>query len=149
MRVPANLIQESKYTTGGEFVFKNTNTPYKGYYYNLNNSYFIGKTFDPNAEEIIKIQNSNILLSNLSTFIYSTITGITSQQLSPKKIQSIIPTSLDRYFVKYNNIIKEVSKDTYTLVLNDPTYQTAYIDNTHPIDQADKQMPGLKTFLTG
>ena len=158
MKVPANLIESGKYTTGGEFVFKNTNTPYKGYYYILNNSYFIGKDFNVNAEEIIKIQNSNQLLSNSSTFAYSFLSGVTSQQIAPKKVQSV-QSNIEsdavsvRYFVKKINIspiiIKEVNKDTYDSLKNDPFYQTTYIGPDQNIDQANTQLPGLKAFLLG
>lgn len=162
MRVPLNLIKTGKYTTGGEFVFKNTNASYKGYYYELNDSYFIGKKFNPEAEEIIKLKDSNLLLSNAATFIYSTISGITSQQLAPKKIQSIQP-NMDtdivpvRYFVKQTNIIpssiKEVNEDTYNSVLNNPLFQTTFVGKhngiNQSIDQANIQIPGLKSFLVG
>ena len=40
MRIPSNIIQTGKYTSGGEFVEKLTNKPYQGYYYELNGSLY-------------------------------------------------------------------------------------------------------------
>jgi hypothetical protein len=37
MRIPKNIISENLYTQGNEFVDAKTNSPYQGYYYELNN----------------------------------------------------------------------------------------------------------------
>jgi hypothetical protein len=158
MRVPLNLIKTGKYTTGGEFVFKSTNASYKGYYYELNGSYFIGKEFKENADEIIKIKEANTLLSRASTFMYSYVSGITSQQLARDPLKSIQPNMETdvvpiRYFARKTNVIpiniKEISLETYDSVKNDPLYQTTFISKIQSIDKADTQMPGLKLFLFG
>lgn len=157
MKIPTNLIQ-TKYTTGGELIYKNTNTPYKGYYYVLNDSFFAGKNFNVHASELIKIEDSNKLLNNSSTMMYSLISGKSSQQLVPKSIRSFhfdneIVNTDTRYFIRNLNIypilIKEVTKTTYNSVKNDHLYQTTFINTSQSIEQADKQLPGLKAWLLG
>jgi hypothetical protein len=157
MRIPANLITGS-YTSGTEFVYKQTNVPYKGYYYSLNNSYYTGKSYNSESIEIITLSQANSLLSDPDTAVYAFISGITSQQLQKEKITSIqvdIENNpvLSRYFCSnvnvYPKLIKEISKATYDSIKNDPLYQTTFLDSTQGIDQADKQLPGLKTWLLG
>jgi hypothetical protein len=160
MRVPSNLIKTGKYTTGGEFVFPRTNTPYKGYYYEFNSSYFIGKEFNANAEEIIKIKETNSLLSRAATFVYSYISGVSTQQLQTPKITSVqnIPRNQEyRLFCKQINIspetIKEIDEPTYLSLQNVPLFITTFIgtyDGVYQnVDQANTQLPGLKSFLLG
>jgi len=52
MRIPANVIETGKYTSGGEFVYKLNQSPYKGYYYILNERFFEGKEYKADAQEI-------------------------------------------------------------------------------------------------
>lgn len=158
MRVPKNRIQTGKYTSGGEFLYKKTETPYQGYYYILNNLYYAGKEFKNDAPEIIKIASANILSFSSATSIFSALSGITSQKLRPPKIPSLpvgrIKTEEVRYFSKQINIqptiIKEINKETYeSLQTNDGLYQTIAVGSNQSIDDADKKMPGLKAFLLG
>jgi hypothetical protein len=162
MRIPKNIIQTNKYTSGKEFVYKLTQTPYQGYYYILNNLFYIGKEYNQDAPELIKITQSNTLLYNSKTAIFSVISGISSQFLKIPKIKSIqsniesnsIPV---RYFSQQINIqpilIKEISKETYESIQEVSLYKTTFIGNYNgniqTLDQADKQMPGLKSFLLG
>jgi hypothetical protein len=73
MKVPSNIIVKSQYTQGKEFIYSDTYEMYQGYYYEMNSRYFIGRTFDPNAREILKLQSDKVdklrLNSKLSTFI--------------------------------------------------------------------------------
>lgn len=155
MIIPSNIIQK-KYTSGGEFVSKQTNIVYKGYYYILNNTYYAGKEYAPNSPEIIKISQYNKLLNNQETAIYSAITGLTSDQL--KEPTDLISTydekELTRYFYKKVTdvnpiIIKETNKETYDRLKNNPSYQTTFFNNIKKLDEAEKEMPGLKLFLRG
>ena len=82
MRIPSNIIQTGKYTSGNEFVEEKTNKPYQGYYYELNGSLYTGKEYNGNAIKIIKIKESNSLFNNLKTILFSAISGISSQSLS-------------------------------------------------------------------
>jgi hypothetical protein len=158
MKIPKNIIQTGKYTSGGEFYFKITQAPYKGYYYILNDSYYVGKEYSENASEIIKIQQTNNMLFRGSTAIFSVISGITSQMLKPPKVTSVQSniesnSISERYFSSQINVkptlIKEINKDTYDSLQENPLYQTTFIGPTQSIDQAEKQLPGLKTFLLG
>ena len=158
MRIPKNIIETDKYTTGGELVYKETQTSYKGYYYILNNRYFVGKEYIVNAPELIKIQQSNTLLYRPSTAIFSAVSGITSKSLRSPKVSSIQPNignnpTSTRYFSQQINVkpitIKEISKETYDSLQGNSLFTTTFIGPTQNIDQAEKQMPGLKAFLIG
>mgnify|MGYP003345914726 CR=1 FL=1 len=166
MRVPSNIIIKGKYTAGNEFVDPNTNDPYIGYYYQINENFFQGKVFSINAPQIIRKQDSNKLLDNPSTKIYSQLKGITSQQLeSPEYAHLPYPPLVGneyngpvivRYFVKKINvfpiIIREVDRLAFQRLTNDPLYQTlsvSSVDINNRIDELDKTMPGLKAFLIG
>ena len=158
MRIPKNLIETGKYTSGKEFVYKITQTPFQGYYYILDNLYYVGKEYNKDAPELIKITSSNTLLNRKSTSIFSLVSGITSQALKTPKITSVQPNiennKVDtRYFSRQVNIqpiiIKEIDKESYDSLQNNPLYQTTFIGNGQTIDQANTQMPGLKAFLIG
>lgn len=157
MRVPANIIETGKYTSGGEFVTQKTQKPYQGYYYIINDRYFAGKEYKSDAEEIIQVKESNTLLYRLATAAFSLASGITSQSLRTPKISSIQPniegSSVSvRYFSQQTNVkpilIKEISKETYDSLQGNALYRTTFIGPEQSIDQAEKQMPGLKTFLS-
>ena len=165
MRVPSNIITTNKYTIGNEFVSPNTNEPYTGYYYEINGSFFQGKSFNPNSPKIIKKQNSNKLLDNPNTKTYAQLTNVTSQQLAPSEYTHLPFTTLAasdygdpniiRYFVKQLNtspiLIRETDKISFQNLSNNPTYQILSIEsaNINRLDEIDKIMPGLKAFLVG
>ena len=158
MKIPKNIIKTGKYTSGGEFYFKITQAPYSGYYYILNKLYYAGKEYNEKAPEIVKIQQTNNMLFRGSTATFSLLSGITSQMLTSPKVTSVQPNTEsnsvpERYFSSQINIqptiIKEISKDTYDSLQGNSLYQTTFIGPTQSIDQADKQLPGLKAFLIG
>lgn len=162
MRVPSNIIIKGKYTAGDEFVDPNTNESYQGYYYQINESFFKGKIFSINASKIIRKQDSNKLLDNPKTKTYSQISGVTSQQLETPQYAHLpinsdirnIPNNFIKYFVKQLNVypilIREVDKIAFQELSNNPLYQTLAVEayNLTELDALDKQMPGLKTFLS-
>lgn len=162
IRIPSNKIQ-SKYTSGGELMFKETYREYMGYYYELNNNIYAGKEFNSSAPELMKINSPKVnrLLTNPATLIYGKISKI-------KLPSSVIPSFIyqsnkqttrfaDRYFTQKTNvvpiIIKEIDKDTYNIIKNDPIYVSIIIkwdnegSNTLTLENAEKQMPGIKKFL--
>ena len=158
MKIPKNIIQTGKYTSGGEFYTKDQQVSYKGYYYILNDSYYAGKEYSNKAPELIKIEQANTMLFNPSLAIFSVISGITSQMLKSPKVISIQPniesnSVPERYFSSQINIkptlIKEISKNTYDSLQENPLYQTTFIGPTQSIDQANNQLPGLKIWLLG
>jgi hypothetical protein len=166
MRVPKNIIQVGKYTSGGEFVEEKTNKPYQGYYYELNGSLYTGREYSIDAIKIIKKQDQNQLYNSSNTALFSLVSGITSQQLTVPPINSTNVNSLyneglrsyssTRFFIQKINvnpiIIKEVDEKSYISVRGNPLFKTTFIGNyngvNQTIDQAEKQMPGLKTFLS-
>jgi hypothetical protein len=173
MRVPKNIIQVGKYTSGNEFVEEKTNKPYQGHYYELNGSLYTGIEYSMNAVKIIKKQDQNQLYNGSNTALFSLISGITSQQLAVPSINSISnskrddlppinqsasptpPTSTQFFIQKINVnpiIIKEVDEKSYISVRGNPLYKTTFIGVYNGVDQnldkAEAQMPGLKTFLS-
>jgi len=163
MRVPKNKIQTGKYTSGGEFVELLTNKEYQGYYYGLNNKFYIGKEFNTNAAELVRIQQQNQLYNqSRSTALFSFISGIASQALISPRVEGkpVAPTNVPkiniinsvRYFSQQTNVkpitIKEISKETYDSLQGNDLYRTTFVGPDQTIDQAEKQMPGLKTFLS-
>ena len=164
IRIPKNIIVESKYTIGGEFILLSLYQQYQGYYYEMNGKYFAGKEFDQNAPELQKIisPKSNSLLALASTFLFGKLSGI---NVNSSTIPTYVyqPTEEDynrgysiRYFYKKINtnpiLIREINKETYDSLLNNPLYQVISIrwtirpENVN-IEEAEKQMPGLKAFL--
>jgi hypothetical protein len=127
----------------------------------MNSRYFIGRTFDPNAREILKLQSDKVDKLKLNPKLFTFISLLKTKLPNITKISSILPDGRNstRYFAKklnYNPIlIKEISEDTFNKLQTDPTYQTITLTlsagDYDPVilDQADKQMPGLKSFLLG
>jgi len=160
MRVPANTI-EIKYTSGDEFVFSFNYKFYQGHYYEFNDKFFAGKEFNIYASELVKANSKeiNTSLTNPKTFIYGSFTKIPPKS-SPKLI-SIAKTDLDvdtegveTYYAKKINVnppaIKEIDKKTFDQLQQDPFYQVISLKpDRSNLDQADQQMPGLKTWLLG
>jgi len=161
MRVPSNII-EIKYTPGNDFVFSLNYKYYQGYYYELNGKIFAGKEFNANSPELIKPNNNNIntLLTDAKTYTYGFLSKIKLNNVSPSSI--ISKGNINggmRYFSKKVNtnpiLIKEITKETFKQYQNDPFYQViniefpegGYFGNQKSLDDAEKIMPGIKTFL--
>jgi hypothetical protein len=165
MKIPSNIIKENQYTIGKEFIIKDTYKDYQGYYYELNGKYFIGKKFNINALELIKINSSevNSLLLNSNTNFYGNISKI---KIPQNKVKSIpfAPADTDfnqgykvRYFTKQINInpifIKEINKDQFIQLQTNSLYQTLeikyYFDLTdNELNELNKKMPGIKEYLS-
>lgn len=162
MIIPSNLIKVN-YTSGGEFIYLSDYKEYQGYYYLLGNKFFVGDKFSPDSKELIKTNSNNInpLLSNASTYTYGLLSRNSSQQLSSPKFNPLPKSNLDTdqepietYYARKINInptiIKQVNKETYLNLQTDPFYQTALLKpDRSNLEEAEKQMPGLKAFLTG
>jgi hypothetical protein len=140
---PKNRIQLNLYTNGDEYVYKASNTSYRGYYYKLyNGTFFTGKTpNDGDSQEIIlatetpEVQVLSQPDKYLTKALDSTYDAVLYEELTsevdfPKKVpypQYPVPTAQDykigefqRYFVKKVNVsvYMEVSQDTYNNVFN-------------------------------
>ena len=166
MRLPKNIISENLYTSGNEFVDATTNALYQGYYYEINGKFYAGGTFDSKAPEIIKIKEANSLFNNISTALFSALSGISSQALLSPIIKgnpvgySDLLSGHDNEVLFFSKqatatpiLIKYIDENTYLSLQGIATYQTIYIGdykgNTITPEQAYSQMPGLKTFLGG
>lgn len=162
MKIPSNII-EIKYTSDKEFVFSLNYKYYQGYYYELNGKTFAGKEFNANAPELIRSNSSNVntLLTDSKTYTYGFLSKVKLNSVSPSSI--ISKGNINggiRYFSKKNNtnpiLIREITKETFIQYQNDPFYQTISIDfpeggyfgNQKSLDDAEKIMPGIKTFIT-
>jgi hypothetical protein len=166
MRIPKNTISENLYTSGNEFVDATTNASYQGYYYEINGKFYAGGTFDSKAPEIIKIKEANSLFDNISTALFSALSGISSQALASPIIKGN-PVGYNDLLSGHGNevlffskqstatpiLIKYIDENTYLSLQGIAAYQTIYIGdykgNTITPEQAYSQMPGLKTFLGG
>jgi hypothetical protein len=166
--IPLNAIT-IKYTSGNEFVNIKTNAPYTGNYYNFNNKIYAGKEYNPSNPELVKSQNSNKLLNNKATSVYSVVSGVSSQDLQTPKINSLpnkgkgITTDTPRFFCRNTTqkdiIIKEIDETTYNSLKTNPLYQTtSIIFSPSPgyergiplnLNQAEKELPGITIFLAG
>jgi len=158
MKVPKNKIKTGKYTSGGEFVELLSNKSYQGYYFGLNNKFYIGREYSSDAIELVRVQQQNQLYSQgQSTALFSFLSGITSQVLSSPRVPGIPPqlndTNTTRYFSQQINvkpiIIKEITKEVYDSLQENPLYKTTFVGPSQDINQAEKQIPGLKSFLRG
>lgn len=141
---PLSQIVSNLYTNGGEFVYKNTLTPYVGNYWKTSKGiYYTGKTpQDTPSQEIIEYKDPiNETFNNLNNpspvnkvnyfSKYDELKNIDSLKITYLPLYSPnIPTSKDyqigeyrRYFCKKTNeiIYLEINKETYDkLIEKDP-----------------------------
>jgi hypothetical protein len=162
IRIPQNQIVESKYTVGKEYLLLSTHKEYQGYYYELNNKTFAGKEFNTNAPEIIKITSDKVnpLLLNTATYLYGLLSKVKINNTKFNSLSKLDDPDIDTfpditevtntyYSKKINsNIIKQISKETFSELQSNPLYVTTSVnpDNSN-IDEADKIIPGLKDFI--
>jgi hypothetical protein len=153
VRIPSNQIVTSKYTAGNEFLIESTNAVYIGYYYELNNNLYSGKSYNEKAPKLIKIKDRNTLRTNPSTLIYGLISGI--------KLNSTVPPSFifqynsdTRYFSYQLNkkLIKEIDKDTFTNFQSNPLYTVVSLSyvggfKDSELKEAEKIIPGITTYV--
>lgn len=161
IKVPENQILV-KEASEGEFVYSGTNTPFSGSYYQLNNKFYEGSSFNFGALSLTKAEKSNKLLRNGATAIFSFLSGITSDLLSAPIINEIsgFPDGDTNYFYTQTNvtpsIIKEIDEESYRKLQNNPLYKTTFIGIHDGVfqneDQAEQQIPGVasvRSFLAG
>jgi hypothetical protein len=160
MRYPKNQLKENQYTPGGEFIDTSNNRIYSGYYWEINGSYFIGKTASNNAIKLKKASPEEIQRAQLNKT--EGINNISKGTiLSSNSIVISIPpntsTSNIRYFLKQINItpvvIKEINKSTFDNIKNNGLYQTLSLNtnsiypNSPALNVAEKNFFGIKAFL--
>jgi hypothetical protein len=169
LRIPQNQVVQSKYTAGKEYIIESTYREYIGYYYELNNKFFAGKELDLNAPLLIPFpknnndNNINKLLTNSATYVYGRIskTKILNNKVTSQP-KSDTSTNTDKggalflqFFCKKINsnpiLIKSIDEDTYIKLQKDPLYITTFIGTynkkSQSIEEAEKQVPGIKDFV--
>ena len=155
-KIPSNLIT-TNYTSGKEFVYVSDNKHYQGYYYEINSKFFVGKEFNNNAPEIIKLTSSKInpLLLKAATSLFGRLTGI---KLDDIKVPSFFYNYQGdiRYFLSKNNtsplLIKEIDKKTFDQFQNDSLYSSVSLTfkggfSENELKEAEKKIPGITTFV--
>jgi hypothetical protein len=163
IRIPKNQTVESKYTSGKEYMFASTQNEYKGYYYEVKGKVFAGEKFNPGDPEIVKIKsdNYNMLLGKASTYLYGLVSKVklpNSKPVSSSIFQKKDPNEryVNRYFtqkVNQTSLIKEINEESFNNTKKNPLYNSVAIkwdttsSNEAAIDQAEKQIPGIKEFL--
>ena len=166
MKVPLNIIETGKYTIGKEFINTSTNKEYQGYYYELNNKYFIGKEFNNKAPELIKLNSSNFIFHNIDKE-YGRLTKINPKSIQfPKTIHNPDMSAKDAsgenfltyYAKKINNypiLIREINKENYLELQNNNVWQVIALVTTQgdvginieELNKAEKEMSGIKPWL--
>lgn len=160
LRIPQNQIVQSKYTSGGEYIFENTYKEYQGYYYEANGKIFAGKEPTLNAPVLIPVSRDevgsnflNLLLTSAATYVYG---KISKTKIPNTKVSSVIYNNEDnvRYFSYQitNKIIKEINKDTFDKLKLDPLYKTVQLTHNpgfseQELNNAENNIPGIKTFV--
>lgn len=161
MIIPSNLIKTG-YTVGGVFVKASDNTNYIGYYYTLNNSYYEGQSYDPNASLLLSGSQQNTFLNNAGTFTYAVLTGLAPQDIEAPSTTTVLFPIIDfpnipapdiRYFYQDTTklptiLIREINEDTYNNLQSYPLYKTTYIGNGQTLDQAETQIPGITDWIS-
>jgi len=168
LRIPSNQIKFN-YTAGKEYMFISTHNEYQGHYYKFNGKTFAGKEFDLYAPELIKIPVDNKgsslfnpLLTNAATYLYGKISNTQINNFTPTSIVGKVSQEKTiRYFTKKINnnpiLIKEISKEDYMILQKQPNPLLQIINIQFPpggyfadqknLDEAEKQMPGIKAFI--
>lgn len=158
LKAPINQVVESQYTSGNTFREVGTLKNYQGYYYEYNNKYFVGKTFDVNAAELEVIpKKPNPFLSNLASFAYGVAAGVAASKVlnSKKPTSHIFQYDSNKRYYSYaikDQIIKEINKENFDVLQSDPLYTTISLSyeggfNRIELDEAEKKIPGIKTFV--
>lgn len=151
-------------------MFVSTLKEYQGHYYKLNGKIFAGEEFKTYAPELVKIQirndrginKFNPLLANAATYIYGKISNTRINNFVPSSIVGrVSQEKTTRYFTKKINndpiLIKEISEEDYIILQKQPNplLQTiniqfppgGYFADQKNLDEAEKQMPGIKAFI--
>jgi hypothetical protein len=156
IKIPSNLIT-TNYTSGKEFIYVSNYKPYQGYYYEINNKFFVGKEFDNNAPEIIKLTSNKVnpLLLKPKT---STFGKLSKVKLDNTKIPSFFYNYQGdiRYFLAKNNtsplLIKEINKTSFDQNQNNSLYTSVALTykggfSENELKKAEKRIPGITTFV--
>lgn len=150
MSVPKNLIKV-KVAQKGELVYKLTNASFSGSYYELNNKLYEGDSFKFGTPELVTIENANRFPTNNDTFIYSYVSGITSQTLAEPIIKPYDNPGSSLFYYTQTNVqpafVREIDEQTYLSLQGNPLYKTTFAGTyrgvLQTLEEADKQVPGV------
>jgi hypothetical protein len=174
LKLPKNQFV-TNYTSGGEYIVEKTYQNYQGYYYEYNNKAYAGKFFSIKSPRLIKKGSDEVnkLLLDPATAQYAAISGVKLNK-DEFKHHYFIPSEEElkkreaiRYFAKKTNtnpiIIREVNKESYDSLSNNPLYTTIKLRNylnqdaldtgnfytfiPDDVYQAEKTMTGITAFL--
>lgn len=154
---PSNIILSNQYTAGDEFIYADSNLPYQGYYYELNGKFFIGKTFNPNSLELLKIGSNkiNTLKSNPLTSAYSNASNQTVPNTELKSISYMEGPPESRFIAKKINSGKIffISEDDYKNNQNNPLYALTQVGYNMEFGfviskENTKTIPEIGSFLS-
>jgi hypothetical protein len=174
--IPKSKYTEPKYTPGGEFVNKNTQQDYTGYYIETyRDRFYAGKSPQQAGDEIEKIKSEGIVNKGAVASLFPLLIALSKGFFKPSA------SSVDkdngfttRYFVqdKNNNKITETDKSTYlqaqdqipnqrfatadwiikgpaeNKIINGYPFEGAASKNKKTIQALETQMPGISTFVT-
>ena len=156
MRVPSNIIT-SQYTSGKEYMYAASQKEYQGYYYELNDKFFVGKEFKVDAAELLKIKSANIntLLTRASTYVYGLLSGVKLSNVKPPSFIYKYEGNIRYFLAKLNTnplLIKEVNKETFDSFQNDPLYSSVSLFyeggfNERELNKAETKISGIKAFV--
>ena len=170
-RVPKNRVKTGKHTDGNEYVIASSGIEYKGYYYEENGVAYAGKDSTVYQTKIllelapVNFMADIALTTGFFTDAYNfaksnleTAKTIANKVFPSKPIQqsSDNPKFGTHNYIQKNNetIIKEIDSSDlmFPKFKKDPTYKVVSInfnsmDVEQQIEEGDKIIPGLKTFV--
>lgn len=149
INIPSNSITFN-YTIGKDFFNPATMRPYIGYYYQIGNRVFAGRTFDPNAPELKRLSEFPIMNQ-----VYAKLnnTPLTDEKPQSYYFNKVTSTAKFRYFIaeiSNKSLIKEITEETYTRFKTNPAFISVRLDYPfieEQLNEAEKQIPGIRTFI--
>jgi len=170
-RIPKNRVKTGKYTHGNEYVIASSGLEYKGYYYEENGVAYAGKDSTVYSVKILlelapvnfmaDISSTTGFFTDAYNFAKSnleTAKTIAEKVFPAKPVQqsSNNPKTGTHNNIQKNNetIIREIDQADPMLsqFQKDPTYKVVSInfssmDVEQQITDAEKQIPGIRTFV--
>lgn len=171
--VPKGKYKKAKHTSGGEFITTLDNQPYTGYYIEIyGGQYRAGKAPEDNGADLTKLVDSRLKAAAPFLGVLAGLAlGLFSRKLTKKETDSGVAK---RYFLqnRATNKIQEVDEPTYNAAKKElPNRVFAQVDwnvkgpaedkmfgqykyegaesrNKKAIQELEKQMPGISTFIT-
>jgi hypothetical protein len=129
--------------------FTVSKVPYVGFYNIINNNkYFTGKVYDTNSKSLEKyniIQTASSVIASRGSI--PTLAGSLSSEITSDPSIRYFYKELNQSSIK----IKEINKSSYNQLstVDNMNYQViSFNSSTQTLEEVNKQMPGLLTFLT-